>query len=195
MGTRRRRHGRRWSQSPRSALMSQARQRAPHLCPRLMSQTGPAEQSDRNGPKVFRPGRGTGEAWLLDGRCRRLVPITAHRCDWSPSSCSDGVDSDASRAQSRQRQNRGDQDHRHNSNRYQYTRRSSTQTRRACQVHFRIDGCCWVAQWMPPPPAARASMLICTTSWSGNNPSRTFRAAASALASPNWGAMTPPLHT
>ncbi len=42
-----------------------------------------------------------------------------------------------------------------------------------------VAGCCWVMQWMPPPPYATSSMLIWTTSRSGNARAIVSRAAVS----------------
>ncbi|GCB87701.1 hypothetical protein SALB_00370 [Streptomyces noursei] len=56
-------------------------------------------------------------------------------------------------------------------------------------------GCCWVTQWMPPPPAPRLSMSSCSTTRSGKICWSVALAAASARVSPNWAEITAPLHT
>jgi hypothetical protein len=56
-------------------------------------------------------------------------------------------------------------------------------------------GCCWVTQWMPPPPSARLLMVSWTTSRPGYRPAARDRAVSSADRSPNLGMSTAPLHT
>ncbi len=53
-------------------------------------------------------------------------------------------------------------------------------------------GCCWVRQWMLPPPRSISRPGIMTTSWSGNTLPRIALASASAGSS-KLGAMMPPL--
>lgn len=57
------------------------------------------------------------------------------------------------------------------------------------------SGSCWVAQWMPPPPAAMPSMLSGTTSRPAKSSASVLRAASSARWSPNSGTSSPPLQT
>lgn len=56
-------------------------------------------------------------------------------------------------------------------------------------------GCCCVMQWIPPPPAAMASMFNWMTSRPGNKSRRVSRVLLSAVRSPNSGAMMAPLQT
>jgi len=53
-------------------------------------------------------------------------------------------------------------------------------------------GCCWVRQWMLPPPSSSSRPGIITTSWSGKTLARIALAWASAGSS-KLGAMMPPL--
>lgn len=53
-------------------------------------------------------------------------------------------------------------------------------------------GCCWVRQWILPPPNSSSRPGIITTSWSGNIRARIALASASAGSS-KLGAMMPPL--
>ena len=53
-------------------------------------------------------------------------------------------------------------------------------------------GCCWVRQWMLPPPNSSSRPGIITTSWSGNIRARIALASASAGSS-KLGAIMPPL--
>ena len=53
-------------------------------------------------------------------------------------------------------------------------------------------GCCWVMQWILPPPKATSRVCTPTTSRSGNI-SCTCRTARASFSSPYWGRITPPL--